>query len=43
MNVISVAAYTMNICRFNVGELKELDQAIERTSKQKHIGKAEKR
>ena len=28
--VIPVAAYAMNICRFNVGELKELDQKIKR-------------
>ena len=27
---IPVAAYAMNICRFNVGELKELDQTIKR-------------
>ena len=30
MNIIPVAAYAMNICRFNVGELKELNQTIKR-------------
>ena len=30
MNIIPVAVYAMNICRFNVGELKELDQTIKR-------------
>ena len=30
MKVIPVAVYAMNICRFNVGELKELNQAIKR-------------
>ena len=30
MNIIPVAAYAMNICRFNVGEMKELDQTIKR-------------
>ena len=28
MKVIPVAVYAMNICRFNVGELKELNQTI---------------
>ena len=30
IKVIPVAAHTMNICRFNAGELKELDQTIKR-------------
>ena len=30
MKVILDAAYAMNICRFNFGELKELDQTIKR-------------
>ena len=30
MKVIPVAAYAVNICCFNVGELKELDQTIKR-------------
>ena len=30
MKVIPVAAYAMNMCRFNVGELKELNQTIKR-------------
>ena len=30
MKVIPVAAYAVNICWFNVGELKELDQTIKR-------------
>ena len=30
MKVITVAAYAMNICKFNVSELKELDQTIKR-------------
>ena len=30
MKVIPVAAYAVSICRFNVGELKELDQTIKR-------------
>ena len=30
MKVILVAAYAVNICWFNVGELKELDQTIKR-------------
>ena len=28
MKVIPVAVYAMNICRFSVGELKELNQTI---------------
>ena len=28
MKAVVVAAYSINICRFNVGELKELDQTI---------------
>ena len=31
MKVIPVAAYAMNICKFSVGELKELDQIIGNT------------
>ena len=30
MEVIPVAAYATNICRFNVDELKELGQTIKR-------------
>ena len=30
MKIIPVAAYAMDICRINVGELKELDQTIKR-------------
>ena len=30
IKVIPVAAYVMNICKFNVSELKELDQIIKR-------------
>ena len=30
MKVIPVAAYAMNICRFNTGEMKELDETIKR-------------
>ena len=30
MKAVVVAAYPINICRFNVGELKELDQTIKR-------------
>ena len=37
MKVILVAAYAMNICRFNVGELKELDQTIKRELQGKNM------
>ena len=37
MKVIPVAAYAMNICRFNVGELKELDQTIKREIQGKNM------
>ena len=37
MKVIPVAAYAMNICRFNVGELKELDQTIKRELRGKNM------
>ena len=37
MKVILVAAYAMNICRFNVGELKELDQMIKRKLRGKNM------
>ena len=30
MKVIPVAAYPMSVCKFNGGELKELDQVIKR-------------
>ena len=30
MKIILVAVYTMNICRSNVGKLKEVDQVIKR-------------
>ena len=31
--VIPIAAYPMNVCKFNGGELKELDQVIKRFTK----------
>ena len=34
---ILVAAYALNICRFNVGELKELDQTIKRELREKNM------
>ena len=37
MKAIPVAAYTMNICRFNVGELKEPDQTIKRELRGKNM------
>ena len=37
MKVILVATYAMNICRFNVGELKELDQTIKRELRGKNM------
>ena len=37
MKVIPVAAYAMNICRFNIGELKELDQTIKRELRGKNM------
>ena len=37
MKVIPVAAYAMNICRFNVRELKELDQTIKRELRGKNM------
>ena len=37
IKVIPVAAYTMNICRFNAGELKELDQTIKRELRGKNM------
>ena len=37
MKVIPVAAYAMNICRFIVGELKELDQTIKRELRGKNM------
>ena len=37
MKVIMVAAYAMNICRFNAGELKELDQTIKRELRGKNM------
>ena len=44
MKVIQVPAYAMIICRFNVGELKELDQTIKTELRgKKHVGKADKR
>ena len=35
--VIPVAAYPMNICNFNSGELKELDQVIKRELRSKNM------
>ena len=37
MKVIPVAAYAMNVCKFNMGELKELDQVIKRELRQKNM------
>ena len=37
MKVIPVAAYAMNICKFSVGELKELDQIIKRQLRGKNM------
>ena len=37
MKVILVAAYAMNICRFNASELKELDQKIKRELRGKNM------
>ena len=37
MTVIPVAAYAMNIYRFNVGELKKLDQRIKRELQEKNM------
>ena len=40
MKVIPVAGYAINICRFIVGELKELDQTIKRELRgKKMLGK----
>ena len=35
--VIPVAAYSMNICKFTDGELKELDQVIKRDPRLKNM------
>ena len=35
--VISVAAYPMNICKFNGGELKELDEVIKHELRSKNM------
>ena len=37
MKIIPVAAYAMNICRFNVSKLKELDQTIKRELRGKNM------
>ena len=37
MEAIPVAAYAMNICRFNDGELTELDQTIKRELRGKNM------
>ena len=37
MKVIPVAVYAMNICRFNVGEPKKLDQRIKRELQEKNM------
>ena len=37
MKVIPIAAYTMSICRFNVGWLKELDQRVKRKLQGKNM------
>ena len=37
MKVILVATYAMNVCKFNMGELKELDQVIKRELRQKNM------
>ena len=44
MKVIPVPDYAMNICSFNIGELKETDQKIKGELRRKNIvGKAGKR
>ena len=37
MKIIRVAAYVMNICKFSVGELKELDQIIKKQLRGKNM------
>ena len=37
IKVIPVAASAMNICRYNIGELKELDQMIKRELQGKNM------
>ena len=37
MKVILVAAWAMNICKFSVSELKELDQTIKRELRRKNM------
>lgn len=37
MKVVPVAAYAMNICKFSVGELKELDQIVKRELRGKNM------
>ena len=37
MKVVPVAAYAMNICRFNISELKELDQTVKRELRGKNM------
>ena len=36
-NVIPVAAYSLNVCKFTDEELKELDQAIKREQRSKNM------
>ena len=37
MKVIPVTAYPLNVCKFNGGELKELDQVIKCESRSKNM------
>ena len=37
MKVVPVAVYAMNICKFSVGELKELDQIIKKQLRGKNM------
>ena len=37
IKVVPVAAYAINICKFNVNELKELDQVIKRQLREKNM------
>ena len=37
IKVIPLAAYVMNICKFNVSELKELDQIIKRKLRERSM------
>ena len=34
VNIISVAAYSINVCKFSKGELNELDKIVQKELKQ---------